>query len=1045
MDEQNEEDLDTAEKQSEWSIEAQTVSQIDDDELERSLVQEGSLTGEEPGFNIVYPRQEEAEETEEAPEDPPQTPRQTDITRLSIPPEEFVIAHVPAGGRPAHPELQSADAYEPTSPEAFLSPFPPETPRSPVPAHRDSYFYPSGPLPSARSSHNLPSQHSATFVERPSRPSLTEFPSRSKSQRGSNRWSDHSHFSSFSLTGKPKRQRDSFRSAAQRLETSRQSRRNRDRELALPSPDDEEAYNPISVNGRGPRLLMALQRAIAPYRVVAPVLINILFDFNLLFILVELALYPEDTSGSQRSPRAAWAIATAVHCVCSVAHLCLYATNLYGAYRAQTARGTARPSADEAYLSYFHRLVLICRSPSLHTLVKRVDEMATRQQRITETAWRWSQLWRLALLDVPRLVIAIIVTILFAPSGGNNTAPTPVQTSRDPFFFSSITGLLSAYGFGMTLAYIVVLSIGISSVLWACLSVRYSQRRPSTDLDDDDDDEKRLGTFGGVSPSSASRPLWALDTQDRVRFVLMQNRDKHASMARFSQLDPLQSVMVTVTSPRQEQVQDQEVAREKIDDYDTEEDMALSSQNHHRGSSMRKTRVSWLQTTPPLMPIVFPERSHAVSPFEIPCSIGTELRVTNAATPDPSMRGKSMEQPDSVREEVLDPELAPKGTSSVLPTTQEETDSPPKSEGGEATGDGESTPSSTSTTSTLTSSFLQRMTGEERKASRVKGPRPISGKETFWENWFGSRAGKEDKGEPVEDATDDSQGMAAEQTASSPEHIAALTDHPATPPVDDSMLPPPPPPVASADDVAAPELQRQSSHKTRPDSIADLLLAYQSLTSQLAVEGTERRARTDGASTEETQRLWPAPTVQPRPSPGPETSRDQAPAAPSATAPASAPARPPRADRHAKSPSQENSADSDEARIWASFPDATPAPASEGADRPVGTSDTPINAASPSPSSAAAPAPASLRRAGKLISSAGPRSRPNSVSGLSAEHADRLRVVNTSPDEDDAANGRTGSGLKGTSPGMQGHGQPLSIIREESTSSRPSSSASTSI
>ncbi|PWN19407.1 hypothetical protein BCV69DRAFT_278155 [Microstroma glucosiphilum] len=1005
VNEQKEEDLDAADKQSEWSIEAQSVSQSDQDEVERSLVQEGSLAGEEPGFSIVYPRQEE--EGGEVLEESPQTPRQAEVTRLSIPPEGLTIAHVPADG-PAHPGLHFVDAHEPTSPQALLSPFPPETPRSPAPAHRDSYFYPSGPLPSARSFRNLPSHHSATLVERASRPSLTEFPSRSKSQRGSNRWSDQSHFTSFSLGGRSKRQRDSFRTAAQRLETSRQSRRNRERDLALPSPDDEEAYNSSALQGRGPRVLMAAQRAIAPYRIVAPVLINTLFDFNLLFILVELALYPEDTSGSQHSPRAAWAIATAVHCVCSVAHLFLYATKLYGAYTAQTARGKARPSADEAYLSYFHRLVLICRSPSLHTMVKRVDEMATRQQRITETAWRWSQLWKLALLDVPRLVIAIIVVILFAPSNTSNTATTPIQTSRDPFFFTSMTGLLSAYGFGISLAYIVVLSVGILTVLWASLSVRYSHRRASTDLEDDDDDEKRLGTFGGISPSSASRPLWALDTQDRVRFVLLQNRDKHASMARFSQLDPLQSVMVTVTSPRQEQLQEQEVPREKGEDYDTEEDMALSSQNHHRGSSMRKTRVSWLQTTPPLMPIVFPERSHAVSPFEIPCSIGTELRVTNAATPDPSMRGKSMEQPESMREEGLEDEPTTEPQSKASPTPQEGADIPPNPEEEGVIEEGESTPDSTTSTST-TSSFFQRMTGEERRSSRVKGPRPISGKETFWENWFGSRVGKEEKGEVEEGAHSGPHGMTAdEQSGSSPEQTAAG---------DASMLPPPPAPVASAEDASTPRLQREGSQKARPDSIADLLLAYQNLTSQLSTEGSERRAPSDTTASEEPQRLWPAPTVQPRPSPGPESPRTQA----LAQASALAPARPPRADRHAKVPSQESSDDSDEARIWASFPDPTP----------MSASDTP----------APAPVPTSLRRAGRLNSSSGPRSRPNSLV-LPVENSG-LRVVNTSSDEDDAAN--TSMGLKIASPGLQGHGQQLPIIREESTSSRPSSIASTSV
>ncbi|CAO1615664.1 unnamed protein product [Parajaminaea phylloscopi] len=297
-----------------------------------------------------------------------------------------------------------------------------------------------------------------------------------------------------------------------------------------------------------------LGRSLLPLRVLIPVAVSLFLDFNVLFVVAEVAISSKAVSADNSN--AAWWVAFGIYLFCPVAAFVIFLTRLLRAW-SQSGRTASLP-AVQIYLSDIGRLVQMVRSEHLYTLIRRIDQRATTKQSILELCWRIQQSWPFALLCAPRLTIAVVVLILYGPhSSGQLNAG-----SLDSFFFDSPTNSLSEYGFATILAAVVWLALGASIVLLASALVFLLSRQRSQLVDESYAQHPSgahtkttwlLGSDEGTSSIFGLPTWWQSNTEDRIRAALLQ-LGEHEPALHFEMVNTIgsnvQSSAVLPTAPQ---------------------------------------------------------------------------------------------------------------------------------------------------------------------------------------------------------------------------------------------------------------------------------------------------------------------------------------------------------------------------------------------------------------------------------------------------------------------------------------------------------------
>lgn len=168
---------------------------------------------------------------------------------------------------------------------------------------------------------------------------------------------------------------------------------------------------------------------------------TIFFDYNALFTLVQVALYPD--ANDQSAP---WWIATGIYAGCFAIWfvVILIFWEIVIQYRRRWLND--RPFALPIYLSTHAFNLTSIKSFSLHSLLYRTRFQASRRDFWIETCWFASQNWPTILTIIPRGIILTIFLVIYNPTSNENRIPLNGQI-RDSVYFNPGNGLLTSFSY----------------------------------------------------------------------------------------------------------------------------------------------------------------------------------------------------------------------------------------------------------------------------------------------------------------------------------------------------------------------------------------------------------------------------------------------------------------------------------------------------------------------------------------------------------------------------------------------------------------------
>ncbi|PWN37072.1 uncharacterized protein FA14DRAFT_9662 [Meira miltonrushii] len=183
---------------------------------------------------------------------------------------------------------------------------------------------------------------------------------------------------------------------------------------------------------------------------------TIFFDYNALYTLVQVALYPDTDDQS-----AAWWIASGIYAGCFAIWLIgvLVIWEIVIQFKRRWIND--RPFALPIYLSSHAFNLSSVRSFSLYSLLYRTRLQASKRDFLIETCWFFSQNWPTVLTILPRGIILTILLVIYNPTSNGNRIPLNGQM-RDPVYFNSSSGLLTNFSY-------VILLINTIWIAWRIL------------------------------------------------------------------------------------------------------------------------------------------------------------------------------------------------------------------------------------------------------------------------------------------------------------------------------------------------------------------------------------------------------------------------------------------------------------------------------------------------------------------------------------------------------------------------------------------------
>ncbi|MCO5555757.1 hypothetical protein L7F22_009302 [Adiantum nelumboides] len=180
---------------------------------------------------------------------------------------------------------------------------------------------------------------------------------------------------------------------------------------------------------------------------------TIFFDYNALYTLVQVALYPDTNNQS-----AAWWIASGIYAGCFAIWLIVVLVIWEIVIQFRRRWINDRPFALPIYLSSHAFNLSSVRSFSLYSLLYRTRLQASKRDFLIETFWFFSQNWPTVLTILPRGIILTILLVNYNPTSNQNRIPLNGQM-RDPVYFNSSTGLLTSFSY-------VVILINTAWIAW---------------------------------------------------------------------------------------------------------------------------------------------------------------------------------------------------------------------------------------------------------------------------------------------------------------------------------------------------------------------------------------------------------------------------------------------------------------------------------------------------------------------------------------------------------------------------------------------------
>ncbi|KDN44383.1 hypothetical protein K437DRAFT_138993 [Tilletiaria anomala UBC 951] len=184
-----------------------------------------------------------------------------------------------------------------------------------------------------------------------------------------------------------------------------------------------------------------------------------------MFVLVQLALQPDNRAADNGSIATAWWVATGVYSFFTLSWF-LGVVLLHDYVLCfQRVFSEANAYILSIYLSSTAYTLCSLKSYSHYSFLHRIRWSATSTDFFIETCWYYSQNWPTIITLIPRAIICIIVLVLYNPSGtlSSTLSSTPgLMSARDPFFFDSATDLLSTYAS-------IVLVVYLGWVSWRAL------------------------------------------------------------------------------------------------------------------------------------------------------------------------------------------------------------------------------------------------------------------------------------------------------------------------------------------------------------------------------------------------------------------------------------------------------------------------------------------------------------------------------------------------------------------------------------------------
>ncbi|CAD6908472.1 unnamed protein product [Tilletia controversa] len=209
-------------------------------------------------------------------------------------------------------------------------------------------------------------------------------------------------------------------------------------------------------------ILARIHHTLLPIITYAHVPVTIFLDYNAVFILIQIASGPEtsaDGVGAVSGTGAAWWFALGVYAVADVAWL-LGVVVLYEGFLQFGRTWTFRqPVILSIYTSPAAFNLTACRSYALYSFLYRVRLSASSSQFFTETLWFFSQNWPTIITLLPRAIICAAILLIYHPDDTSfSTPPSP----RDQVYFEPESQLLSTYAY-------VVLLINVGWASWRVL------------------------------------------------------------------------------------------------------------------------------------------------------------------------------------------------------------------------------------------------------------------------------------------------------------------------------------------------------------------------------------------------------------------------------------------------------------------------------------------------------------------------------------------------------------------------------------------------
>ncbi|EIW73364.1 hypothetical protein TREMEDRAFT_59529 [Tremella mesenterica DSM 1558] len=201
-------------------------------------------------------------------------------------------------------------------------------------------------------------------------------------------------------------------------------------------------------------------------------LIGLLFDVNVIYMLIQCAIHPSLDSHS-----ASWSFAVAAYAVCWAISLAVWLCWELG-YEFYRRWRLPRPAIEPIFFSYPASLYLSLVSYPHFTFLShiRLSSLGTITSRdiIPETFHFLIQIGPSLLPLLPRAALSIVLLLFYSSS---SPPSTPLDSSKDSHFFTS-TGQLTSYARGVLLTFDAWVAIRLVIVLSSIIGLWLSSSKP---------------------------------------------------------------------------------------------------------------------------------------------------------------------------------------------------------------------------------------------------------------------------------------------------------------------------------------------------------------------------------------------------------------------------------------------------------------------------------------------------------------------------------------------------------------------------------------